>query len=582
MSTTESGSGESGKGWATDRGVVGPREPAAGFFGGSSNVATTALPDETVMASLVIEQPPSSPFRTTAATAAAREPTEVRWREALTVVLTVALCDATIFRGHGHAGLAVLFVLLPALLLFGVGTWKWGPGTRWIGVLLLLFAGKSLWCGSALVAAAGFFLVCAFALGLTGQSPQVVETIAFGLQTFSAGLRGLLHHARSIATRTSSRRQPPWINVALPVGVGRLFGLIFVFANPNLTEMFSAGVDEFFARLRQWLAHFSILEICFWIAVAWTTVGLLQPVMRGPVFEESLAVSEKSPPAVAPLYPAFRNTLLTVVVLFALYLGFEFKTLWFRVFPSGFHYSGYAHEGAAWLTCALALATLLLSLIFRGVVLRDARLIGLRRLAWIWSAENFLLAAAVYNRLFIYIGFNGMTRMRTIGLFGISCVVVGFMLVLWKIARNRDFVWLLRRQLWTLALAVCLYSLTPVDTFVMQYNVRRILADDLAPSVQISVQPISSEGVLLLQPLVDSPHETIREGVRALLASRLDDAEKLAIIREQQGWTTFQISDQFVLRELRANRQRWSDYQTNDDHRAATLRRFHDYVYQWF
>ena len=439
-----------------------------------------------------------------------------------------------------------------------------------------------MWCGSALVAAAGFFLVCAFALGLTGQSPQVVETIAFGLQTFSAGLRGLLHHARSIATRSSSRRQPPWINVALPLGVSLLFGLIFVFANPNLTEMFSAGVDEFFAHLRQWLAHFSILEICFWVAVAWTTVGLLQPVMRGPVFEESPAVSEKSPPAVAPLYPAFRNTLLTVVVLFALYLGFEFKTLWFRVFPSGFHYSGYAHEGAAWLTCALALATLLLSLIFRGIVLRDARLIGLRRLAWIWSAENFLLAAAVYNRLFIYIGFNGMTRMRTIGLFGISCVVVGFMLVLWKIARNRDFVWLLRRQLWTLALAVCLYSLTPVDTFVMQYNVRRILADDLAPSVQISVQPISSEGVLLLQPLVDSPHETIREGVRALLASRLDDAEKLAIIREQQGWTTFQISDQFVLRELRANRQRWSDYQTNDDHRAATLRRFHDYVYQWF
>ena len=54
-------------------------------------------------------------------------------------------------------------------------------------------------------------------------------------------------------------------------------------------------------------------------------------------------------PAKAFVYPAFRNTLLTVIALFAAYLVFEFKTLWFRVFPEGFYYSGYAHQGAAWL-----------------------------------------------------------------------------------------------------------------------------------------------------------------------------------------------------------------------------------------
>ncbi len=48
----------------------------------------------------------------------------------------------------------------------------------------------------------------------------------------------------------------------------------------------------------------------------------------------------------------------------------------------------------------------MLSLIFRGRVLADPRLPRLRRLAWLWSAENMLLAAAVYHRLFIYIGFN--------------------------------------------------------------------------------------------------------------------------------------------------------------------------------
>ena len=194
-------------------------------------------------------------------------------------------------------------------------------------------------------------------------------------------------------------------------------------------------------------------------------------------------------PVKALLYVPFRNTLGTVILLFGVYLVFEFKTLWFREFPTGFGYSGYAHEGAAWLTVALGLSTATLSLIFRGTLLRDARLPRLRRLAWIWSIENLVLAAAVYNRLWIYVGFNGMTWMRTVAFFGITCVLVGFGLVVWKIIKQRNFAWLLRHHLLTLGLFVYLFALTPVDYLVHQYNVRRIMAGDSAPSVQITEHP---------------------------------------------------------------------------------------------
>ena len=157
-------------------------------------------------------------------------------------------------------------------------------------------------------------------------------------------------------------------------------------------------------------------------------------------------------------------------------------------------------------------------------MLDDARLPRLRRLAWLWSLENLLLAAAVYHRLAIYIGFNGMTRMRTIGIFGMSCVVAGFLLVVWKIVRNRDFVWLVRHHLWALALAVYLFALTPVDAIVHYYNVRRITAGDPAPSVQISVHPIDSQGMLAILPLADADDPIIRDGVRAMLAERQETA----------------------------------------------------------
>jgi hypothetical protein len=167
---------------------------------------------------------------------------------------------------------------------------------------------------------------------------------------------------------------------------------------------------------------------------------------------------------------------------------------------------------------ALAAATLVLSFVFRRRIFQDPRLPKLQRLAWIWSALNLLLAISVYNRMLIYVDFNGMTRMRVVGFLGISAVVIGFALVIWKIVSRRSFVWLIHRQLWTLVLATYLLAVLPVDALVHSYNVRRILAGDPAPSVQIMVHPIRASGVLVLTPLANCNDEIIRDGVRALLA----------------------------------------------------------------
>jgi hypothetical protein len=65
--------------------------------------------------------------------------------------------------------------------------------------------------------------------------------------------------------------------------------------------------------------------------------------------------------------------------------------------------------------------------------------------------------------------------MRIIGVLGITAVLVGFIVVLLKIAHNRSFGWLIRRQLLTLSVSVYVFALTPLDTIVVRYNVHRIL-----------------------------------------------------------------------------------------------------------
>jgi hypothetical protein len=339
-------------------------------------------------------------------------------------------------------------------------------------------------------------------------------------------------------------------------------------------------------QFADWLLHWSerLPEVIFWGISAYVAVGLVRPLLdewfpRG----HHSAVNSFEPPELqpAPLYAAVRNTLIAVIALFAAYLVFEFRTLWFRDFPDGFYYAGYAHEGAAWLTAALAVATATLSLVFSGRILHDPRLSRLRWLAWIWSGLNLVLAFTVYRRLFIYIDFNGMTRMRTIGIFGISTVVAGFLLVIWKIAGNRDFTWLIQRQLWALAIAIYVFALTPVDSIVHAYNVRQILGGDLAPSVQITEHPLNPEGYLQLGPLVNCKDAIIRDGIRALLAEEHEAVKRRQAERKQLGWTTYQAADAHLLKKLDRDSHRWQDFRT-ESRREAAIHRFRKYAYQWY
>ena len=501
-------------------------------------------------------------------------------RELVALMLLVAVCDLTIYRGRGSAGFGTLFVVAPLLLLVGTVRPKFDRSGWVLAPLLVLLAIRLVWCGSALAVAVGFALLCGFAMSLSGLRPYVLQAVVFAGHLISAGHRGLHHYSKALGRFSPAILRGNVFAIVLPALTLVAFGTIFVMANPDLVKSFSSGLTWIVEALERWIDSVQWLEILFCLGVGWLCVGLLRPDVRQVVTSDGPDYVSVEP-AKSPLYEAFRNTLVMVIGLFAVYLIFEFLTLWFRVFPKGFHYSGYAHEGAAWLTVALGLATLMLSVIFRDTLLDDPRLPWLRKLAWVWSVENLLLAAAVFNRLFIYVGFNGMTRMRVIGLLGVASVVVGFLLVVWKIVHNRNFVWLIRRQLWTVSFAAYLYAVLPVDAFVNKYNVRRILGGDPAPSVQISEHPTSSEGHLCLSPLLNCSDEIIRDGIRALLDQKLEEAEVKSVEQQTLGWTAAQGADQRLLAHLRP-RPGDPARSVNTAQRASALARFREYAYQWY
>lgn len=501
----------------------------------------------------------------------------VGWIELIVVALAVALCDLTIFRGHGYAGYATLVVGLPLLLAFGSPTRRWNVGVLFTALLLIGAAVRLAWCGSGGAVFAGAVCLVAYAMSLAGLPPYITRILGFASQLIAAGHRGLNHYAGQLSQRTGwVPGRSAAVTYGFPLAALGVFGSIFIFANPDLVKSVGLQLEQLAMLLDGWLKRFSFWEIPFCIGAGWIVVGLLRPDTRQP---EEWPEKSAPTPGPAPLFEAFRNTLLMVVALFAVYLVFEFRTLWFREFPKGFHYSGYAHQGAAWLTVALALATVLLSTIFQGQILQDERQGLLRKLAWVWSLQNLLLAAAVYHRLWIYVGFNGMTRMRTIGWLGITSVVIGFLLVVIRIARQKDFRWLLRRQLWTVCLAAYLYVVLPVDLWITRYNVSRILTGELAPSVQIAEHPLSDEGYLQLVALRDCADPAIQQGVKAMLARRYRDLLQEDQHEAQRHWTARQVAREALRQRLAAIPEVPALSPQAIDDRIEAYRK---YAYQWY
>lgn len=517
--------------------------------GGETTSRTTVLPPvpESSSVEFTKSPPPQSPARRI---------------ELLGIIGLVILADGLLYRRATFTSIAAF--LLGAMPLFLLTRPRDAGGARplWtfaMGGLLTLIAIKLVWLGHPALALIGGLVLAGWTLTVCGRPPFVIDTFVHATLAPLAGLlslpsyRFLLGSGQVTAAREHAAKRPKAI--VLPVIVTGVFGLFFILANPDLSEAIRSFLTSLSSRFSDWVSFIvpDAGQAVFWVFIAWVAIGLVRPVVRDSILaaaeqaEQRERADSAAESSEAHMFRSFANTLMCVTVLFAFYLVFEFITLGRRDFPEGFYYAGYAHAGAAWLTVALATASALLSAMFRGSTLRDPRLPTLKKLAWVWSAENFLLAIAVINRLLIYVDFNGMTRMRTIGFLGVAAVFGGLILVVIKIKQNRGFVWLVRGDLLVLAAAVTTYFLLPVDRLVHSYNTSRVLAGHLAPSVQITAHPHDIGGATSIIPLINCDDAIIADGVAAHLAMLADEVRHRVGRQQRAGWTAYQHADRRFL-----------------------------------
>lgn len=568
---------------------------------------------------------------------------KLSWREPLAVVLAIVLSDAAIYHGAGFAGIAAQLVGLLLLFYFGVFRARFDWKVVLFSLLTILVAVKLCWSGCIATAILGFGCLTIVAALLVCCPIEPYNLSYYLLQAIGSGGDRVGKYVVEGSRRCRPIRLMEAAAVLVPLIFVLIFSGFFIFANPNILAWIQNVWESFLEWLpAPWEWFPGPLQLLFWLGVAILMFGLLSPRLPlkptslfdflreafqtppyslpqsnlpnfiapstelpvGPsqptlqqvpdasqqTVESSSSVTNSTVQSSQPIqasvgslfYSVCRNTLIALIVLFTIYLVFEFQTNWRRDFPDDLDYSAYMHQGAMFLTAALALSTAVLCLIFQKSILADPRVARLRQLALVWSGLNILLAFSVYNRLGIYIELNGLSRLRFMGLLGVTAVLLGLLLVIRKISAAKSFRWLLAGFAWSVLAVVFFYLVAPIDSFIARHNVRRVMNNELLPSIFL-LHNDTTEDLLYSLPLLNCPDEIIREGSRAIISQRW---EKLQAKRENQPpgtyrWTTFQGAEEEIVRQLEDKLPLLEPFSRDRIKRKETIEQFRRYTNRW-
>lgn len=481
----------------------------------------------------------------------------VRAMEVVAVLVGIFCVDFFCYQGAysagrhyvlGPSGWAAFFAIMPVVFFIGSRNCS-QPLVRILLTAGIWLAALKIWFSASAPAAfsATILLLLLGAEG-TGVKFHILDLLRYGCTSLTDGGKRLLQYFGSLRHARKSLTGVKFAAVLIPLVAVLVFGGIFIMANPLLQEYFQSAMlrlQEFFS----YLPPFS--EIALWGVAGWLLAGLLLPRKFKDLANFFPPRQEDPAPKRSDYYQIALNTLIAVCVLFAANLVFEFLSVFCISRPETFDYGTYCHQGAAWITFALCLTTIVQAFIFSGGIYRDDRVGSLKNWTVLWAVENFLLVLVIYNRLCIYVGLNGMTWLRIVGYLGVTAVALGLFWVLWKVLHRRDLPWLIRRFAVTVAALFYLYSIVPVDTLIHGYNTRIILRGNPGPTLHLFKQDISPEGWCQVFPLLECENTIVRQGAAAMLNVQLERRLKLRTAKEaspRHSWRDYFYTESEFLR----------------------------------
>jgi hypothetical protein len=317
--------------------------------------------------------------------------------------------------------------------------------------------------------------------------------------------------------------------LALPVLGTALFLALFSAANPLISGAFER------LDLMLVIGGFSVTRFAFWILTTLLVWSLLRPprIMLAPrtALEAQRILPGVSPASIALSLAAFN-------LLFALQNGLDIAFLWSGApLPGDMSLADYAHRGAYPL-----IATALLAALFVLVTLRPGTPTGesplVRRLVYVWTAQNVVLVASTMLRTIDYIEAYSLTRLRIAALVWMALVAIGLVLICVRLWRRKSGPWLINANLAAALIALAACSALDLGAVAARWNVRH--AREIGGAgVRLDLCYLNKLGPSALLPLIELESRPIGPRFRGRVSwTRNLIMDRLATRQgDWHGWT---------------------------------------------
>lgn len=512
------------------------------------------------------------------------------------IVLLAAAADLCLYARPGGTGASCL--LLAALA--GLVMAQRGRTTRancLLAVVVMLAAVLMAWRHWWLLYVVGWSSLLVFAAKRQRPDWPLLEALWGALQTIVQAPVRLAGHFQRRGQETPAsadgdggpapRKGAGVRVVAIPVAVCALFLLIFAAANPVVTRVFEtigAHVSDFFCHIGEYV---TIGRVMLWLLWLMLFAALIRPAVKSRLARwlETYGEELKQDRSAALAHDTFASafwTLVSVNVLFLAYNAMDSVYLYLKAtLPAGITWTDYTHRGCGWLTLGLLVSSVVIGSIFRGGLNFHPRARGLKKLSYVWAAQNGLLAIGSMRRLQMYIDFSGLTHLRITGIYGSLLVAAGLAIMVYKVRTNRGFIWLVRRYVLAFCMALTILALTPNEWVCASYNVKKIMEHKPRALRPVFLKRLSPEALPPLVALLDYERDDgdavrqrmVREGVAALLGRHLKELDA----RDSVCWAKQQGSARWALKHLRAAGDRIHTVVSEDRWNSARGRILEDY-----